>query len=89
METYRSDEIASILNHYAEYIRLEIDGFDKASTLPTMGAKAEIRGRKIAADILKPIADAIGAYASQYASVSASDGLTEPTTLTGSWDYDI
>jgi hypothetical protein len=83
-------EISDILNHYAEYIRTEIDCFNKASTLPLVGARREIVGRKIAADILSPVADALSAYASQYFSEDEAE-RSEPKQLganAGYWDYD-
>ncbi|MCL2806665.1 MAG: hypothetical protein FWD27_00650 [Coriobacteriia bacterium] len=48
-------EVAETFQQYANHVQDAINAFNRADTLPVCNVRAEIRARKIAAEILHPI----------------------------------
>lgn len=76
MSVYSEQEVADSYKMYADYLREEIEKFDKVSTLPLsfFGARREIAARKKAAEILAPVLEKFEFAAKSHAYEAMSEG---------------
>ena len=77
MATYSSQDVADTFKQYANYLRNEIEGFNRVDTLPTFGTKVELAARKKAANILIPVMKMFELGYQQYATEAVM--AAEPT----------